>query len=151
MTSTLNDVIITIVAGGLLGILGQGIRMAIGLKKLSDANVNKVEAEKSELNGTRLIVSLFIGFVAGALFLLIKGVEQIDNNEFLFSVIAAGYSGADFIEGLFNTTISKIGTTGNKAIIQPANTSTYPSLQNEAYDTTSFSSKERDDDSSNNL
>ncbi|WP_284653277.1 hypothetical protein [Flavobacterium terrisoli] len=148
MAANPNEIITIIVAGGLLGLLGQGIRMAIGLKKLSDANITKVAGEKNEINGTRLLVSLFIGFVAGALFLLVKGVKEINNNEFLFSVIAAGYSGADFIEGLFSTAISKIGTSGNTAVTQPA--STTPLSQSETPNV-SFAGKERDDESTTNL
>lgn len=151
MVANLNELITIVVAGGLLGILGQGIRMAIGLKKLSDANITKVAGEKNELNGTRLMVSLFIGFVAGALFLLVKGVGKIGDSEFIFSVIAAGYSGADFIEGLFSTTIAKIGTTGNTAVAQPVNNAAITSLQNEVPTTSSFASNDRDDDSSTNL
>ena len=112
---TTNDIIEIIIAGGLLGILGQGIRMAIGLKKLSDANAQKGIEEAEELNTSRLLTSLFIGFIAGALFLLIRIPVDLSNKEFIFTVIAAGYSGSDFIEGLFNTTIAKIGTTTTKA------------------------------------
>lgn len=111
--------------------------MAIGLKKLSDSNVGKKEGQVTEVNSSRLLVSLFIGFVAGALFLLVKGVDDIGKGEFIFSIIAAGYSGTDFIEGLFNTYISKIGNNGT-SITQPAST-------------TSFASSERDDEPTTNL
>ena len=71
---TPNQIIEKILLGGLLGLLGQGIRMAIGLKKLSDANAqNHV---KEDLNGGRLMVSLFIGFVAGALYVLVNGFDD---------------------------------------------------------------------------
>lgn len=150
MAANLYDVINTIVAGGLLGTLGQGIRMAIGLKKLSDANVNKGADDKEDVNGTRLMVSLFIGFVAGALFLIIKGAQDIGKQEFVFSVIAAGYSGADFIEGLFNTYISKIGSSGNTASTAASSSSTNALPQNYAA-ASSFASNERDDEPTTNL
>ncbi|WP_412464092.1 hypothetical protein [Flavobacterium mekongense] len=146
MTNNLYEVITTIVAGGLLGTLGQGIRMAIGLKKLSDTNALKSDVDKTDVNGTRLLLSLFIGFVAGALFLLVKGVDDINNKEFLFSVIAAGYSGADFIEGFFNTQVAKIGAASG-ATAKTVVTATAP------LDTTpaSFPSEERDDEPTTNL
>lgn len=110
-TMTPDQVIEKILLGGLLGLLGQGIRMAIGLKKLSDINAQK--KNKEELNTGRLMVSLFIGFVAGALYVLLTGSdaaveEQYVGNQFIFTVIAAGYAGSDFIEGLFNTYIAKM-------------------------------------------
>jgi hypothetical protein len=113
---TPEQVIEKILLGGLLGLLGQGIRMAIGLKKLSDVNAQK--DDKEELNGGRLLVSLFIGFVAGSLYVLVNGFSnnpdvengQYVGNQFIFTVIAAGYAGSDFIEGLFNTYIAKLPT-----------------------------------------
>lgn len=132
---TPEQVIEKILLGGLLGLLGQGIRMAIGLKKLSDANAQK--SDKEDLNGGRLMVSLFIGFVAGALYVLVNGFSNqpdVENgeyvgNQFVFTVIAAGYAGSDFIEGLFNTYIAKLPTanpigtnttvTANNAVVIP--------------------------------
>lgn len=147
MTNHLYEIITTIVAGGLLGTLGQGIRMAIGLKKLSDTNATKASDDKTEVNGTRLMLSLFIGFVAGALFLLIKGVDDVTDKEFLFSVIAAGYSGADFIEGFFNTQVSKIGNTTSVTTAKPLASNGAPQ---DALPT-SFASEERDDEPTTNL
>lgn len=148
MAANLYDIINTIVAGGLLGTLGQGIRMAIGLKKLSDVNANKLSEEKEEINGTRLLVSLFIGFVAGAMFLLIKGVEDIGKQEFIFSIVAAGYSGSDFIEGLFNNYVAKIGTNNTSATNRPA---TSNSVLNDTPASSSFASIDRDDEPTTNL
>lgn len=116
---TPEQVIEKILLGGLLGLLGQGIRMAIGLKKLSDANAQK--SDKEDLNGGRLMVSLFIGFVAGALYVLVNGFDTKPDvedghyigNQFIFTVIAAGYAGSDFIEGLFNTYIAKMPTSNS--------------------------------------
>ncbi|PZR23083.1 MAG: hypothetical protein DI539_03940 [Flavobacterium psychrophilum] len=136
---TPEQVIEKILLGGLLGLLGQGIRMAIGLKKLSDTNAQR--DSKEELNTGRLMVSLFIGFVAGALYVLVNGFSNqpdVENgeyigNQFVFTVIAAGYAGSDFIEGLFNTYMAKMPTAGsgntgttvtgtNPVVVAPANT-----------------------------
>lgn len=103
------DIIQNVLAGGLLGLIGQGIRMAIGLKKLSDVNAGSTAAA-TKPDGSRIIISLFIGFIAGALFLLTKGENPIFTTEFIFTVIAAGYSGADFIEGLFSNTLGKMNS-----------------------------------------
>jgi len=104
---TSQEIIDIIILGGLLGVLGQGIRMVVGLKKLSDENAKLAEGETSVVNITRLLTSIFIGFVAGALYLLINQLPKDPKPEFYFTIIAAGYAGTDFIEGLFNTYISK--------------------------------------------
>jgi hypothetical protein len=148
---TPNQVIEKILLGGLLGLLGQGVRMAIGLKKLSDGNAQK--EVKEDLNGGRLLVSLFIGFVAGALYVLVNGFDDempekdrgYIGNQFIFTVIAAGYAGSDFIEGLFSTYLAKLPTPnsggGNKVVpinpeaVQPAS----------ADDTTEIASSPSDD------
>lgn len=146
MAGNLYDVITTIIAGGLLGTLGQGIRMAVGLKKLSDTNRASGGAE-TDINGARLLLSLFIGFVAGALFLLIKDDTEI-NKELLFTVIAAGYSGADFIEGFFNTYVAKIGNTSSPS--NPINNTTSGLMPNDG-NPSSFSGDEREDEPTTNL
>lgn len=120
MKTTVFDIINIIVAGGLLGILGQGIRMAIGLKKHSDANALKAAGDAEPVDTTRLWISIFIGAIAGALFLLVNGTTRLDDREFLFSVIAAGYSGTDFIEGLFNNYIGKMNTSKTATTIPAA-------------------------------
>lgn len=113
---TPDQIIEKILLGGLLGLLGQGIRMVIGLKKLSDTNAFKESIEG--INAARLLISLFIGFVAGALYVLVNGFENQSaqntttyvGSQFIFTVMAAGYAGSDFIEGLFNTYIAKMPT-----------------------------------------
>ena len=110
---TINEIISNVIAGGLLGILGQGVRIAVGLKKFNDDNTMKVaKGEPTEkFNGDRLMISIFIGFVAGAIGMLVKGSTIATNNDYntegIVTIIAIGYSGADFIEGVFNTYIKK--------------------------------------------
>jgi uncharacterized membrane protein YeaQ/YmgE (transglycosylase-associated protein family) len=104
-------IIIIILSGGLLGIIGQGIRIVVGLKKLANNNVTNTltGAPTSEFNWSKLLVSIFIGFIAGAIAFLIQSKLQdtkIDVSVAM-TIITAGYSGSDFIEGLFNTSAPK--------------------------------------------
>jgi hypothetical protein len=71
---TVNDLINSIIAGGLLGALGQGIRTAVGLKKFNQDNVAKAVDGKpaEEFSTSRLVLCIFIGFGA---------VEWIDTLE----------------------------------------------------------------------
>jgi hypothetical protein len=111
---TITEIINSVLAGGLLGALGQGVRTAVGLKKFNEDNSAKVAENKpqEDFSISRMVISLFIGFVAGALGMLVKGssLAKDDNysTESIITIIAIGYSGADFIEGVFNTYIKKI-------------------------------------------
>jgi hypothetical protein len=150
-----NQIITDIVIGGALGIIGQGIRVIVGVKKLKDVraenrrnadNTAMLNAANTALNtantainaanaatgnttnaaatnaapltppvipageydSKRLGMSLFIGFVAGAL----GGLFAVDLNKddvsktVLATLISIGYAGVDFIEGM----MTKLGT-----------------------------------------
>jgi hypothetical protein len=111
-TSNAYDLLCFLFVGGLLGILGQGIRIIIGLKKLDQQRA--IDEDKAELfTSNRLFVSIFIGFIAGSLALLTKwGTLPKFDHELILTIITAGYAGADFIEGLFNTYFKKLNSTG---------------------------------------
>ena len=114
MTMTIIEIINSVVAGGLLGALGQGIRTAVGLKKFNEDNQAKVAENKpvEQFSVSRMVISIFIGFVAGAIGMLVKGSSLAENGNYstesIITIITIGYSGADFIEGVFNTYIKKI-------------------------------------------
>lgn len=114
---SITDIIYTVIAGGLLGAMGQGIRIAVGLKKLSDSNAQKiakadVNDPPEKMDNGRLWVSIFIGFVAGAIGMIIKGtsLKGADGyqTEAIVTIIAIGYAGSDFIEGFFQTYMNKV-------------------------------------------
>lgn len=123
------DVLINLTLGGLLGVVGQGIRVIIGLKKLQEEAKTVADAipppvavvppgaspslpisSKAVYNqlfdSRKLWLSLFIGFIAGCLASLVQNEgDKTDNaafsNEVVLGIIAAGYAGTDFIEGIF--------------------------------------------------
>lgn len=110
---TITEVTTNIIAGGLLGILGQGVRVAVGLKKFNETNATLTAQGKApeKFDTGRLFISMFIGFVAGAIGMLVKGASIGNKGDYdteaIVTIIAIGYSGADFIEGVFNTYISR--------------------------------------------
>lgn len=116
---TIIDIINNVLAGGLLGSLGQGIRLAVGLKKLNAENTKNQSDNiaTDPISSGRMILSVFIGFIAGAIGMLVKGSSLAKDGDFstesIVTIIAIGYSGADFIEGVFNTYLTKFssGTT----------------------------------------
>ena len=90
-----------ILLGGILGIVGQSIRVIVGLKKLNDEAHTEGVSFNALFDAKELRISLLIGFVAGVLAafsLNINGMTTI-SNEVITAVIGAGYSGTDFIEG----------------------------------------------------
>lgn len=87
--------------GGLAGAVGQGARAVIGLKKASDAAVAEGKELADVFQAYRLVVSLIIGFIAGALagtLILTDGTSV--SLETVFGLAAAGYAGSDFVEGI---------------------------------------------------
>lgn len=109
----MSEYVSALVLGGILGMIGQGLRVIVGLKKLYDALADTGE----ELSGTRfdsrrLWLSLFIGFVAGSFGMILKiDYESVStmimNKEFMISIVAIGYMGVDFIEGVMKSYLSK--------------------------------------------
>lgn len=105
--------LINLLLCGLLGLIGQGIRVIIGLKKLREEAVEKTaaalpvatpQATKAVyddlFDSRKLWLSLFIGFIAGCLASLARTDPEFTKDVQL-AIIAAGYSGTDFIEGVF--------------------------------------------------
>jgi hypothetical protein len=87
----------------LLGLAGQGFRAAAGLKKQADEAAAKQQTLGAAFDGWAFAFSLFIGALAGmAAFLGMKygsdGGVNFDNGPTVLGIVAAGYSGADFLE-----------------------------------------------------
>lgn len=97
-----------LVLAGLLGMVGQGARAIVGLKKLNDINASQPPGSQDVFLASRMFVSMLIGFIAGVLAALALGVQDLLGGsdtakgftaEILFGLVAAGYAGADFVEG----------------------------------------------------
>jgi hypothetical protein len=96
---------------------GQSLRVVVGLKKLNDDASDAGKRLKDVFVGSRMVVSLLIGFVAGLLGILSissfkadffsgTGVKQV-----ILSLVAAGYAGTDFIEGFITKFLPGTTTT----------------------------------------
>lgn len=97
------EVLGTIFLGGVMGLIGQGARTVIGLKKLHDENAAKGPNEQDSFIASRLIVSLFIGFIAGVAAALLLDLSKlaaitVTDIDLLLGLAAAGYAGTDIIE-----------------------------------------------------
>lgn len=104
-----SNVLTILVLGGVAGMVGQGIRAVIGLKKAGYLQLETMDNAKV-FNASYLILTLMIGFIAGVISIIIAGLDNFVNNietDKLLAIVAAGYSGVDLIEGSFNSIIKR--------------------------------------------
>ena len=73
--------------------------MIIGIKKNYEKAASAGKKTRDWFDPARLLISLLIGFVTGILAVIYLWDAEI-NRLFLLSIMAAGYSGTDFIEGI---------------------------------------------------
>jgi predicted chitinase len=113
------DVLVALLLSGLMGLLGQGIRAAVGLKKAAALSAD-TPTQQSQFNAAYFGVSLMIGFIAGILAGIAAGLDKVagvtvENYQLLLGIVAAGYAGADFIETAFTRLIPGLTPTGGAA------------------------------------
>lgn len=106
--ATALDILTLIALGGLLGAFGQGLRVVVGLKKVYDQAHADRKAFVELFETSKLIVSLFIGFLAGGIAILFMDKPAM-GKELYTMLIGAGYAGADFIEGFVQKTLPGAG------------------------------------------
>lgn len=118
------DLLLNVLLGGLFGILGQGIRIVIGLKKMNEQkSVAAVTGQPGDdFSSSRLLISIFIGFIAGALAMIVSCFTDNDapkkiTLQLAIGIIAGGYSGVDFIEGIFNKYIPKTTPANGQSLV----------------------------------
>lgn len=107
-------ILTTLLLCGLMGLLGQGIRAAVGLKSAATRGAQN-PSQQTEFDSAYFGLSLMIGFIAGLLAGIAIGLDSLakidpSNLKPLFAIVAAGYAGTDFIENAFTYLIPGIGT-----------------------------------------
>jgi len=90
----------TIVLGALMGLVGQGIRVIVGLKKVRDGAAALGHKFTETIEPRRLTISLLIGAVAGLVSAIATTPGSPVSRAALLGFGAAGYCGADLVEGL---------------------------------------------------
>jgi hypothetical protein len=101
----------------ILGAAGQGARAIVGLKKTSDEAKAKNTSFATLFDPGQLLVSLLIGAIAGV-FAALAMWDKMGNPESrqtLLALVAAGYAGADFIEGFMRNEASPSNKPGAAA------------------------------------
>jgi hypothetical protein len=124
----MNEIFLALLLGGLMGMIGQGIRAVAGLKKMNDDAQSQGATAQDLFIASRLIVSLIIGFIAGVIAastMLSKLIAMTSGDiSILFGIAAAGYAGTDFIEAIAPTIV---GAAGKPATPSPAAATPSPS------------------------
>lgn len=88
---------------GLLGAIGQCVRVSIGLYKL---HMDKTVDTISNFDYKRLLVSVIIGMMIGMLISLIYH-KPLSNTDIL-GIISASYAGTDWLEGFLSGRSSNV-------------------------------------------
>jgi hypothetical protein len=98
----LQEMLLILVAAGVMGAFGQGVRAAVGLKGMTD-EAKSLNLSPSDLFQTaRLLTSLMIGtlvgFAAGLTYIQAGGTAQSVTIQTLLGFAASGYLGTDVLE-----------------------------------------------------
>jgi hypothetical protein len=106
------NIFVSLLVAGMLGMLGQAVRVIAGLKKMNDDASLQATSAADLFNAARLIVSLLIGFLAGIAAGLAIGLDKLtgitaNSTDVLLGIAAAGYAGTDFIEAFAATLMNK--------------------------------------------
>ncbi len=120
--SATGSILSALILCGLMGVLGQGARAAVGLKSASRLPSPQAD-QQTEFSAAYFVLSLMIGFIAGILAGLAIGIQNILNIDpgdikVLLGIAASGYAGADFIENSLSIFIPPPGssTASSKAL-----------------------------------
>jgi predicted chitinase len=110
-----SEVLAAIIICGLFGVIGQGIRAVLGLKK---ANLNGPQVgPQAQFSAAYFALSIMIGFIAGIVAGIITGLQNfinidLNNMKLLLGIVASGYAGADFIESSLSLVLPNTNTSG---------------------------------------
>ena len=113
-----------LVLGGILGMVGQGMRVIVGMKKIYES-LGTGEQFGTKMDWSRLSISLVIGFITGAFGMILKidydmVSTMVMTKDFMLSIIAIGYMGVDFIEGMMGSIASKFGSLPSPTAPRPS-------------------------------
>lgn len=115
--------------GGLLGMVGQGLRVVVGIKKMHDSAAQQGKTFSDLYDPGKIQLSLLIGFLAGFLAILVTGQDPAGftpTRQWMLTIMGAGYAGTDFIEGLIKKYLPADADSASGQAPQPPNASPNP-------------------------
>jgi hypothetical protein len=124
------DWLTVLTLGLIMGVVGQGARIVVGLKKAKDEAAASNKTLVDVFEPSTLLVSLLIGAAAGA----VAAVTTITSNanvssSALLALAAAGYSGSDFLEGMMAKFVPSQDVAPDHAVVGRGTTTMIPSPQ----------------------
>lgn len=99
-----------VVLGGLLGAVGQGLRVVVGIKKNYDELAGTGRKLGDVWDPSRMVTSFVIAFAIGAIAGILGIISfwgQHVTRELIITVLGIGYAGTDFIEGFMKKAADK--------------------------------------------
>jgi len=128
------SILFHLLLGGFLGIVGQSVRVIVGLKKLYEDSQQSSKSFNQVFQTKQLLVSLLIGFIAGVLGMLSMlqfdagKVPVILNKALVIQLLAVGYAGTDFIEGFVKKYLPREDASDPYKNTNPVSIETPPTL-----------------------
>ncbi len=129
-----SELLFVLTTAGLLGMVGQGVRVVAGMKKLSDDAAKKELKTSDVFEPSRFFISLAIGFIAGVIAALSMDLNSLvkfstDNIQMLLGIAAAGYAGADFVEAFTSRITGNAGSKDGVSTATASKSNVAPSSQ----------------------
>ncbi len=94
-----------VVLGGILGAVGQCMRVIVGVKKRQEDASRQGKKWEDLFEAKQLMTSLIIALTIGGVAGILGAIELLGSEltkECLISIIAIGYAGTDFVEGFMS-------------------------------------------------
>lgn len=104
-TQTPLNIFIILLLGSFLGMLGQGLRVWVGISKANADPANRDKEMKDIIETKRIVISFLYAFIIGGLtgsLMALDGIDKVWDKNFMMGIITAGYAGTDFIEGFIH-------------------------------------------------
>lgn len=95
-----------VVLGGILGAVGQGIRVIVGIKEHQDEASTSGKKWEDWFEMKQLLLSLIIALAIGGIAGVLGAIGLLGTEitkESMITLITIGYAGTDFIEGFMKT------------------------------------------------
>jgi hypothetical protein len=108
-THSASTILVTLLLGAFLGMLGQGLRMFVGISKANKDPQNKDKKMNEYIELRRVVFSFIYAFIIGAITGGLMAMDHIGANwskTVMMGIVTAGYAGTDFIEGFIHKNFS---------------------------------------------
>lgn len=120
-SASVSQWLLIISLGVVAGLLGQAAQVVVGLKKANE--VADTRGENFVFQASKFWISMSLGAIAGALAAVSTVPSDMNlSTQLLLGIVAAGYAGSDFIEGVLSKAIPQ--PTASTPVVPPTSAET---------------------------